>query len=621
MISCDLEKEKGSSVFHSICSIFNQDMDDFELIIVDNSNNKDKLNTNKLQNYSDNLNAQRNKAIKIKIINENKPLNVNSARNIGAKYAKGDVLVFIEADTIILDKNCFSLILNFSKKFDFGYGAKRYWTKIGWFEKKSKNILYELQKSKYKLLKLNISGYPNIFKRKRDGDVFSDLQEHTFIANFGFCKKNVFLQMNGFPLYEELDLSDDCLIYRLFRGGYKYKFLDDISVAHVSHKRSRVNHNPNLKRYFKELTADNNYWCNISKTFNNKINLSEVIEPLREVHYDYRIKEMYSKYVQLYPLDIKYGNKEIIYWRKNNIFSIIDFSLLIKKLIEAKNIDEFIKISGADFDNLAAVIKIAMDNEVIFIDKKGNISNSNFFDIKSHVLKQGVEFIPKNNFNQFPCDIGSRVERAEFLINRYPFVEYLKFAIIGDDDFLSPLFKNHFNFCPIVLEKDKKIIKKIEEISKDIKVYNIDLTNDKEFKSANIPIVKTFITDPPYTISGALTFIYRGLSLLPRDEDIKEFYIILNPAMIGKNLYKIIKILARSSVYLYEVIENFSQYKLPKNYNEYNRANNFLKSVNLSENIINYSSSSSLYIFRTTKPKLAKIKKSIDFNKIYQHYL
>lgn len=621
MISCDLEKEKGSSVFHSICSVFNQNMDDFELILVDNSNNKDRENTNKLQNYFNSLNARRNKPIKTKIINKNKPLNVNLARNIGARSARGDILVFIEADTVILDKNCFSLILDYSKKFDFGYGANRYWTKIGWFEKNLKSILDELQNKKYKLLKSNIAGYPDKFKRKKDGDEFSDLQMHTFIANLGFCKKKIFFQMGGFPLYDELDLSDDCLIYKLFKSGYNYKFLGDISVAHVSHKRNRVNHRPNLERYFKELIGDNNYWCHISKTFNNTINLSEIIEPLEEIHYNYRVKEMYSEYLLLYPLDIKKNNKDIIYWRKNNIFSILDFSLLIKKLIEAKNIDEFIKISEADLDNLAAIIKIAMTNDVISVDKNGCISNRNFFNKEKYISKQNIDFVPKSKFNQFPCDVESRDRRAEFIINRYPFIEYLKFAIIGDDDFLSPLFKKHFNFSPIVIEKDKRIIKKIKEADKNIEVYSVDLADDKKFESVSIPSVKTFITDPPYTIHGALTFIYRGLTLLSKDGDMKEFYVILNPTMVGKNLHLIIKYLAQSDVYLYEVIENFSQYELPKNYKEYNRAKIFLRSVNLPQHIIHYSSSSSLYIFRTVSPKLAKIKKNINFIKIYQHYL
>ena len=205
MISCDLEKEKGLSVFHSICSILNQDLDTFELIVVDNSNKKDNNNVEKLTSYFNSVNKKRKKPIKIKIINKSKPLNVNVARNIGAKAASGDVLVFIEADTMLLNNDCFSSISKFSKKFDFGYGARRYWTKIGWFEANSKAVLEEVLEGKNDLLKLNIGDYPDSFKNKKDGEVFCQLQEHTFIANFGFCKKQIFLKLKGFPLYGELD--------------------------------------------------------------------------------------------------------------------------------------------------------------------------------------------------------------------------------------------------------------------------------------------------------------------------------------------------------------------------------------------------------------------------------
>lgn len=621
IVTCDMEKEKGFSVFHSICSILKQVMDDFELIIIDNSNKKDIENIKKIKDYSNRLNRLRKKPVRIELINNSKPLNINLARNIGAKKAKGDVLVFIEADTIILNKDGFSLIYKFSKKFDFGYGARRYWTSIGWFEKKTKIVLEELQEGTNELLRLNIGDYPENFKKKKDGEVFNDIQRHTFIANFGFCKREIFLKMKGFPLYDKLDLSDDCFIYRLLKSGYKYKFLNSISVVHISHKRNRINDSLNLQKYVNELVANGDYWCHIAKTFSDRINLSEIIEPLKEVHYDYRIKEMYLRYREMYPLNIKKGDKKITYWRKNNIFSIIDFSILIRKLIEAKNVDEYIKASGADFDNLAAIIKIAVKNDVVFINKRGKIFNSNYFDKKRPILKNNIKLIPKSDFNQFPCDIDSRIKRAEFLINRYPFVEYLRLAIIGEDDFLSPLLKDYANFQPIILEKDKRIIKKLKEIDKDVKVYNVDLANDNEFKSINIPKIKTFIVDPPYTINGLLTFIYRGLSLLSENKDIKEFYVILNPAMIGNDFYKIIDILTDSKVYLYEVINDFSQYKLPKNYKEYDRASNFLKNMHLSQKAITYSSSSSLYIFRTIKPKIDNIKRFINYSKIYQHYL
>ena len=89
---------------------------------------------------------------------------------------------------------------------------------------------------------------------------------------------------------------------------------------------------------------------------------------------------MYFQYIDLYPLDLSLKSKNLNSWRKNNIFCIIDFARLIKFLIKAKNIDEFVQNSNADFDNLAPVIKVAITNRVISVSREGLIKNLNFFD-------------------------------------------------------------------------------------------------------------------------------------------------------------------------------------------------------------------------------------------------
>lgn len=621
VIACDSDRGKGNSVHHSLGSILRQNLDDFELIVIDNSNFKSAEKINKLKEYCNSLNLKRKKPVKIKIVNKQKPININFARNFGAKIAKGEIIVFTEDDTIILGDNYFSSIITFSKQYDFGYGAKRLWTKPGWFQKNSKKVLSEVLAGGYNLLLQNSDRIPESFKGRKDGDIFYEIQGHTFIANFGFCKRDLFLKVGGFPLYEKLDLSDDCLMYRLLKSGNKYKFLGDLTVAHVSHKKNRNNNISNLKKYFKELVNNNDYWCHIFKTFKPNIDLTEVIEPLESLHFDYRLKEMYFQYIDLYPLDLSLKSKNLNSWRKNNIFCIIDFARLIKSLIKAKNIDEFVQNSNADFDNLAPVIKVAITNRVISVSQEGLIKNLNFFDKQPEFSDKKIIFTPNNKYNQFPCDSKSRLRRAKLITDNYPFVEYFRFAIIGEDDFISPLFKDFYNFYPVVLEKDARIVKQLKKNNVNTNVYEVDLANDTDFKNLSIPRVKTFITDPPYTLHGSLTFIFRGLSLLSEDNDIKEFYVILNPAMIGKHINKIKSILSESGVYLHKVIDDFSQYELPTNYDEYNRAANFFKDLGLSNSIVKYSSSSSLYVFRTIKPDLNKIKKSIDYKKIYQHYL
>lgn len=348
---------------------------------------------------------------------------------------------------------------------------------------------------------------------------------------------------------------------------------------------------------------------------------SNVIGIHKGLVHDHRVQKMYSEYVRLLPLNINSRGKKSVYWKKHSMFCSMDFARLIQMLINSQSIDEFIKFSMADFDNIAMVIKVALENKFVSVSNKGIVTDCTLFKTNELFVDKTIDFVPNNDFNQFPCDENSRLRRAEFLINRYPFVKDFRFAILGEDDFLSPLFKNLPDFCPVILEKDTKIIKQLKQLNKNAQIYEVDLVDDYIFEHSSLPHVRTFITDPPYTLHGVLTFIYRGLSLLSQDDEMKEFYVVLNPTMMGKNLDRILSILSKSEVSLHEVINNFSQYKLPKKYKEFQRANDFLCKVNLPKGIISYSSSSSLYVFRTTSPKINMLKKHIDYNKIYEHYL
>ncbi len=621
MVTCDMEKSKGNAVFHSIASVFNQDLDSFELIIVDNSNVKVEKNKKQLKLYVNEFILKTGKNVSFKLIYRKKTLNVNKARNLGASLATGDLLVFIEADTIILDNNIFSEVLRISNSFDFGYGAKRLWTKEKWFQHNSQFVLKQIMEGKYDFLKFNTGEYPLSFRKKADGEVFSLLQNYTFIANFGFCKRSIFLKLGGFPIYSFLDLSDDCIIFRLFDGGYKFKFLGDFSVVHVSHKRKRINHPENFSKYFEELRSHGYYWCNISKTFKHKIKLSEILEPLKSVHYDFRVTEMYNKYIQLLPLNIQKKGGDFYFWEKNNLFSIMDFSILLKRLLLTSSVDDFIKESCADFDNLATFLNVVLKNDLISFTSSGEIKNKSFLRDLNIIKQQFYSVLPKGSLNQFPCDSNSVMRRAKFFLDRYPFVEYIRVAILGDDDFLSPILASVPSIFPVVLEKDPRIVSKLKKINKKIDIRTVDFSDDANFLKLDVPKVATFITDPPYTLHGILAFIYRGLSLLQYDDDWKEFYVVINPTMIGKNFYHIIKILSSANVFLYEVRNNFSHYMLPQNFKERVRANRFFRNINLPKNMVKYSSSSNLYIFRTKNPRLIEICKKLDYTKIYNHYL
>ena len=620
LITCNSDVDKGNSVYHVITSILNQDYYNFELIIIENSSNKRLQRCDELNEFIRAANQKRLIPIEFKVISYKNQLNVNIARNRASKLATSGLLLFVEDDTIINGVKTFSKIYKYSKHYDFGFGAKRNWTKIGWFQQSSDTLLDSVKKNDYSPFASNSGSVPSEYKGKDDGDFFDTIQGYSFIANFGFVKTEAFKKANGFPLYKGLDLSDDCLMYRLFNLNYKFGSLSEFSVFHVSHFRKRNNSDVNLKKYFRELIKDGNYW---SHTYNALIpdnDLTNIIEPLKSLHYDYRLSDMYKDYCKSMPINIEDEIIDYKEWKSVNALDLLDFAIIVSKLIKSSSLNVFVKSSRSDFDNLAMIIHLAIKYNLITIDLSGAINNSKVLkDNRITKIKHKALFKPNKKLNQFPCDKESKYRKANLFLDRYPFAEYLRFAIIGDDDFISLYFQQE-NIIPIVIETDSRITDLVSKFNSNALVFKTDLTDEKTFLTAKIPTIKTFITDPPYTYHGALLFILRGLMLLSNDKDIKEFYVILNEQMLGKNFLKLQNTLSLARIYLYKAIDDFCQYEIPENFDERTRANKFLNAIKVSNQSVKYSSSSNLYIFRTVKPNIAKLTKEVDVTKIYNLY-
>ncbi len=617
ILTCDSHIDKGESIFHCMASVLMQNFEDFEIILVENSHTKTQ-NIQRLLQFCKNQNSHRAIPVGLKIINNSKSLSWGAARNKGIQLAKGEYLVFLDDDTIMVNVNTFAEIALASTQYDYGYGAVRLWTNGNWFQAHSQEVLEEIIIGDFKNL-IAHSGKPERGIRGQD-DIH--MQTKTFIGNLGFCKKSILERIGGFPDFKGYGFEDDYVMFRLYEGGYRLKLLENIRVVHVNHRiqNSKVR---NLIPYFQDLVRRNYYWFHVAKIFEkNSVPRSEVLEPLKSLHYDYRVEEAYLQYQLSVPLDIdKNEIRKIKIWKDKNQFTKQAFSRVIFKLQHSYNLDTFIQTSGADFDNLAAVIKAAMNYGFVSIDRKTNsiqkIFNFHFTQPYEQERATIPTIVPKKQFNQFPCDHQSRLRRVKFLKERYPFAEYLRFGIIGDDDLLSLEFKNEYWAWPIVIEKDKTLVKAIREHDPRVQILQEDV---RSFKNKNNIIVQTFIADPPYTLYGVLSFIYAGLLMLPEDWEEREFYVIINEAMIGKSLLTIQQVLAKADIYLSEIKENFSQYKMPKNFKERKRANFFLKNIKLRADSVAYSSSSHLYIFKTNNPKHEIIRAFIQPDLIYEHY-
>jgi predicted methyltransferase/GT2 family glycosyltransferase len=610
VLSSDSHINKGNSILHCLTSILNQNFQNYEVIVIENSNLKNKNNLEELNKIKKKFESQK---IQFTLVNNEKKISRGLARNKGINIAKGDIIIFIDDDTIILEDNVFNKICNLAQKYDFGYGAIRFWTSPkGWFEKNSKDILQKLEKRKNPFQ--NHIG--NIQSNIRDNE-YLDLQHYTFIANFGFCKKELLTKSKGFPDFKGYGCEDDFFMFKLFKISGNYTILRDIKVVHVTHKTSPNN---NFPIYVEKLKEEGYFWLHIGKTFYDLKQLSrdEVLERLSSYHPDYRTAIAYQEYQKSCPPNI--SQKETILWKQNSQYCFIDFIQSLKKLLDSSSLDEYIQHSNSDFDNIIPFLDVCIKNKFCKISPNGEIFNT--FKFK-HFLNRSKErpFIqlknPQSTWNQFPCDINSRQRRVDLIKNRYPYTDHIRIALIGDDDLITvPLYQYSW-IQTSTIDLDKKVLNTINKYCPNAETHNLDLT----LKLKGIKSVHTFFTDPPYTLNGALLFIVRGLSLLDYNGEVKEFFVILNQTMMGRNIEKILKIFTENGVWLHETIVNFSQYCLPEKYPERKRANIFLIENNIRPKSVSYSSSSNLYIFRTISPNIQALESLIDTKQIYNHLL
>lgn len=333
------------------------------------------------------------------------------------------------------------------------------------------------------------------------------------------------------------------------------------------------------------------------------------------------IDELYNDYCKLLPLDLadEKDAEKINTWKNDIRYSQADFARLLNILCTSTSLDEFVKGSGGDFDNLAGIVKVAVMSGVVTISKSGSITANDeklkTISIDSDQLNTGIT--PNADYNQFPCDEESADRRAKYILSRHPYTKSLKVGLIGDDDFISLRFLNLPTISTIVIEKDERIIDTIRQAKEDSDTFIIEQDVREITSSYDID---TFVTDPPYTFDGSLAFIVCGLSMMGEQKG-KEFYVILNPTMMGSRLFRLIEALAQNGITVINIEKNISNYRLPGNFSERHRADKFLEELGIDGKSLQYSSSSTMYTFFTkTNVDTNKLRKFLSEDKIYEHY-
>lgn len=244
-------KEKNSSIYYVIKSVILQSFANYELIVIDTG-----CTDNTIKEILD---------IKhdIKVVKCSTNNCVANARNIGALNSSGEYLIFLDDDTVLTEIDILSKLFDLSKNYDFMCGANRLWSSIYWYKQISKR---QSTTSSIQTLK-NISFLPKGINREIG---FRDLNEFTFIGNFGIIKKSIFQKVNGFDEnYIGWGLEDTDLIMHLCMGDFKYTLLKkhNIDVIHLTHISKNTDSHSKNQNLFNQKEQEYGIYFHINHFF------------------------------------------------------------------------------------------------------------------------------------------------------------------------------------------------------------------------------------------------------------------------------------------------------------------------------------------------------------------
>lgn len=243
-------KNRPASLLKAVFSIYNQTVSPFEVIIVDQSP--------KTTEYKKISNIKRTRPkIKLKILNQPRLRGLTAARNLGLKYAKGEIVQFLDDDSEIEKSYILKLQSLFYKKDIDGLAGKIIESKKRQhpFAKKFQKIFFigdfrQIREECY---------YNKSFKETYTNSLPGVAAFHKRV----FKKYKYDERLKGACIGEDLDFS--------FRAAKKFKFLltPRIKIFHNPDSKERLNQEEQAVQ--KVLFYKYHYKKNIPKTFSNKI--------------------------------------------------------------------------------------------------------------------------------------------------------------------------------------------------------------------------------------------------------------------------------------------------------------------------------------------------------------
>lgn len=251
---------KKNSLELVLLSIENQntDKDKIELVFVDNGSTDNTLAF--LEKW---IKTSTSQFGNLQLCHNPDSLNRSKTRNMGVETAKGEKLLFMDDDTILFYKNTLeTLLMDFYEQNTFFCGAQRYWTRAEWeFSYIKQSLINNADINAFAFLPKGIS--------RETG--YRDLQEFSFIGNFGGLMKEDFLKVGGFDSKRFPGRQEDVdLMYRLLLNNFMYKLLNDkVKTIHLTHPitGNRSDERQHWFEEFRKKEHEEGYWFCINHLF------------------------------------------------------------------------------------------------------------------------------------------------------------------------------------------------------------------------------------------------------------------------------------------------------------------------------------------------------------------
>lgn len=189
-----------------------------EIIIV---NNNSSTSYSSVESYIHN-----NKILPIQYLNSNENLGVAKGRNFAIQHAKAPILVMLDDDAELENKNALEKIVNT-------------------FEQHHNLAIASFKVKYYSTLQMQVNAFPHKkFHQKKDLHFF---ETYYFAGGAHAIKKEAMEAVGGYPTdffygMEEYDLS-----YKLIDKGYKIVYTDDIVMLHKESPEGRSPHKEKMK--------------------------------------------------------------------------------------------------------------------------------------------------------------------------------------------------------------------------------------------------------------------------------------------------------------------------------------------------------------------------------------